>query len=175
MRQIFTIGLLGLFLALILVFTLRLLSTGSASDQPMLGQKAPVVTLTTLDRDTARALQTPAAQNRPVLINFWATWCTPCLAEHPLFMELADAGVEISGIAYRDNPERIKAFLARHGDPFTTVYLDPDGEAMLSFGNSGVPETYVVSPDGVILAHVRGPIGPEQLRETILPALTGKS
>lgn len=137
-----------------------------APPDPMVGQAAPTIDLETLARDTARQADAPVS-----IINFWATWCTPCLAEHPALMMLADNGVNIEGIAFRDKPDLIEKMLTRNGDPFTTVYLDPDGEAMLDYGAAGVPESFIVDKSGKVLARITGPITPESLKDIVLPAL----
>ena len=125
---------------------------------PMVGQLAPKITLETLARETARA-----PQEGRTLINFWATWCTPCLAEHPYLLEMADNGLNIVGVAYRDNPQRIKMYLARAGDPFSTVYLDPNGEGMDAYQTLGVPESFLIDVNGKVLARISGALVPETL------------
>lgn len=125
---------------------------------PMVGQLAPEINLETLARETARA-----PQEGRTLVNFWATWCTPCLAEHPYLMEMAENGLNIVGVAYRDNPDRIKAYLADAGDPFSTVYLDPTGEAMDAYQTLGVPESFLIDRDGKVLARISGALIPETL------------
>ena len=98
-------------------------------------------------------------------------WCTPCRAEHPQLMALRRQGVDIVGIAYKDRPGAAAAFLNELGDPFTDVALDPEGRFGLELGITGVPETFVIGPDGVIRAAYRGPLTEEVVRDTILPAL----
>jgi len=110
---------------------------------------------------------------RPHLINLYASWCTPCRAEHPVLMQLKQSGVPIIGIAYKDRPENTSAFLARLGDPFAVTGLDPDGRFGLELGIAGVPETFVIGADGRIRAVHRGPLTTEVVAERILPALNG--
>jgi len=111
---------------------------------------------------------------KPVLVNFFASWCTPCLAEHPLFTRLKEReGATIVGIAWKDKPEATRAWLQRLGDPFKVVGYDTDGKLALDWGLSGVPETYLIDGQGIVRRHFRGPITERDVRDTILPFLEG--
>ena len=100
----------------------------------------------------------------PIIVNLWASWCTPCLAEHPLLMDLSAAYPgRVHGLLFEDTPENGLAFLERHGNPFTSVAMDPDGQGGLEFGLTGVPETFIISPAGEIIFHLRGQMTPEDL------------
>ena len=112
---------------------------------------------------------------KPVLVNFFASWCTPCLAEHPLFTRLKEReGATIVGVAWKDKPEATRAWLARLGDPFAAVGFDQDGKIALDWGLSGVPETYLIDGSGIVRLHFRGPITERDLA-VILPLLRGGS
>ena len=112
---------------------------------------------------------------KPVLVNFFASWCAPCLAEHPLFTRLEEReGATIIGIAWKDKPEAARGWLQRLGDPFKVVGSDTDGKLALDWGLSGVPETYLVDGQGNVRLHFRGPITERDLA-TILPLLRGGS
>lgn len=86
----------------------------------------------------------------PRLLNIWASWCLPCIAEAPQLEALQEQGVEIIGIAIRDRPEDVANFLARHGNPYTRIGSDTISEVQLAIGSSGVPETFVIDAEGVI-------------------------
>jgi len=105
------------------------------------------------------------------LINSFASWCAPCRAEHPILLELADAGVRIFGLAYKDDPEATRRFLSELGNPYIRVGVDRDGAYALDLGTAGVPETFVVGADGRLLAVVREPLTRETLERVIRPAL----
>jgi len=141
----------------------ELFTTGEA------GRAAPTYALTRLD---GRAVLTSDEMaGRAYVINMFASWCTPCRAEHPQLMALEAQGVEIVGVAYKDEPEASARFLHELGDPFRVVALDRDGRFGLELGIAGVPETFVIGPDGTIRAAYRGPLTPEVVESTILPAL----
>lgn len=135
----------------------------------MVGQPAPAYALARLDG--GEPLAGDARRGRAYVVNLFASWCTPCRAEHPQLMALRRQGVDIVGIAYKDRPGAAAAFLNELGDPFTDVALDPEGRFGLELGITGVPETFVIGPDGVIRAAYRGPLTEEVVRDTILPAL----
>lgn len=111
---------------------------------------------------------------RAHLINVFASWCTPCRAEHPVLLALRESGVEIIGIAYKDSPGAAAQFLNELGDPFSAVALDPDGRFGLELGAAGVPETFVIGADGAIRAVHRGPLTPEIVEREILPAMASR-
>lgn len=100
------------------------------------------------------------------IVNLWASWCTPCLAEHPLLVELGNRHPDqLFGLLYEDTPEKGVDFLTRHGDPFKAVGMDPDGSGGLDFGLTGVPETFVISGEGEIILHIRGPLDPKTVEQ----------
>lgn len=106
-------------------------------------------------------------QEEPVIVNLWASWCTPCLAEHPRLMELSKRYPgRVHGLLFEDTAQNGRAFLDRHGNPFTSVAMDPTGQGGLEFGLTGVPETFVIAPGGEIILHLRG-----QLTTDALPQL----
>jgi cytochrome c biogenesis protein CcmG/thiol:disulfide interchange protein DsbE len=98
------------------------------------------------------------------VVNVFASWCAPCRDEHPLLMDLAkDRGIRLVGINQKDNPENARRFLGRFGNPFAAVGADPDGRASIELGVYGVPETFIVGPDGTVRHKHIGPLTPETL------------
>ena len=91
-----------------------------------------------------------AAPGRAVLINFFASWCLPCVAEAGQLLALQQRGVALWGIAYKDREADTERFLKQHGNPFTRIGRDMDGKAALEFGVYGVPETYLVDKSGIV-------------------------
>ena len=84
------------------------------------------------------------------MLNIFASWCVPCIAEAPLLLDLESRGVPIDAVAIRDRPQDIASFLARWGDPYRHIGLDADSRVQLSIGSSGVPETFVIDGEGII-------------------------
>ena len=135
---------------------------------PLVGHKAPTVDLAPLHDGGAR-LATADWPGKVTVVNFFASWCAPCLAEHPLFLRLKGEGVRLHGINYRNKPEEAKAWLARLGDPYERIGTDQDGKAGVEFGISGVPETFVIDKAGIVRLHLRRPLTPDDVNTGILP------
>ncbi|HEY2659154.1 MAG TPA: redoxin family protein [Caulobacteraceae bacterium] len=130
------------------------------------GQALPDVTLPPLAGGAPVRLH--SAVQPATLVNFYASWCVPCIQEEPTLLALKAEGVRIIGVAWKDDPAKTRAHLARYGDPYAETLVDRDGRAGIEFGVSGVPETYLVGQDGTILAKVAEPLtadSAEQLLE----------
>lgn len=107
---------------------------------------------------------TNLATGQPRLLNIFASWCVPCIAEAPVLDQLKRRGIHIDAIAIRDRPEDVADFLARHGDPFERIGSDTDSRVQLALGSSGVPETFVIDGKGIIRYQHVGPIDQSQIR-----------
>jgi cytochrome c biogenesis protein CcmG, thiol:disulfide interchange protein DsbE len=95
----------------------------------------------------------------PTVVNYFASWCTPCLVEHPLLMRIArERRVRLVGINYKDPPAEALRWLARHGDPYVLIAQDLAGSAGLDWGVYGVPETYLLDARGTLLYKQVGPL-----------------
>jgi cytochrome c biogenesis protein CcmG/thiol:disulfide interchange protein DsbE len=106
------------------------------------------------------------------LVNVFASWCVPCRAEHPVLSRLAlELGVSVRGIDYKDKPEDARAWLAREGNPYTSIGADRDGRVGIDLGVYGVPETFVVDANGRIRYKFVGPLMPFEIEEKILPLI----
>ncbi len=133
------------------------------------GQPAPPVVLTQLG-DKPVFDDATLRDGQVKLVNYWASWCAPCRAEHPLLEDLAQE-VPVYGVNYRDQADRALAFLDELGDPFTAVGADSAGRMGLDWGLYGVPETYVVAGDGTIELRFAGPITQDVVENRIRPAM----
>lgn len=108
------------------------------------------------------------------LVNVFASWCVPCRAEHPIFMELAaEERVRMVAINYRDKPEDAAAWLEELGNPYERIGADDNARAGIEWGVSGVPETFVIDSAGMIRYQHIGPITPDNLETVILPLIEG--
>jgi cytochrome c biogenesis protein CcmG/thiol:disulfide interchange protein DsbE len=105
------------------------------------------------------------------LVNVWASWCAPCRAEHPQLMALAERGVPIHGINYKDERGAATGFLDELGDPYTLIGADDSGRTGIEFGVYGVPETFVVDGEGTVVYRHVGPITARDLEKYIAPAI----
>ncbi len=127
--------------------------------QALVGQPLPALTLPSLDDGRPQVLT--EVVRGPALVNVFASWCAPCEIEHPVLVEMKGQGVRIIGVTYKDAPDNSRAFLQRMGDPFAERLVDRDGRAGIELGVTGVPETYLVGADGMVLAKHSGPLTPE--------------
>lgn len=116
----------------------------------MIGQPLPYFDLPPAAEGLVGAKNTDFADGKPRLLNVWASWCVPCIAEAPQLEALKQSGVEIVGIAIRDRPEDVARFLGQYGNPYAAVGRDDLSEVQLAIGSSGVPETFVIDGKGMI-------------------------
>ena len=98
------------------------------------------------------------AMGKPRIVNFFASWCVPCVTEVRVLQSLKEQGVSIDGIAIRDRAQDIADFLARNGDPYERIGSDPQSNVQIALGSSGVPESFVVDGKGIIRYQHIGPI-----------------
>ena len=156
------------------------LGRGDPSKLPsaLIGRPAPAIALPAVEGLTVGGRAVPGlaagdlTRGAPTVVNFWASWCAPCVEEHPLLVGLAKrTNVAIVGVNYKDQPEAARRFLARLGNPFVAVGADPNGRAAIEWGVYGMPETFVVDGRGVIVAKHVGPISAESLEQRIVPAI----
>ena len=132
----------------------------------MVGQSVPAVALTDLQDGTQVDLKSlAAAYGHPILVNVFASWCQPCRGENPLLMDLKQKGVTIVGVAWKDEARNTITYLSQNDNPYARTLSDTTSQAGLALGITGVPETFIVMPDGRITDKVGGPIVPATLPE----------
>jgi len=136
----------------------------------MVGQPVPTFQLAPAVPAIPGFTSADLATGKPRLVNLFASWCVPCIAEAPVLEELKRRGVEIDGIAIRDRPNDVAAFLDKNGNPFQRIGSDPTSRVQIALGTAGVPESFVVDGKGVIRHQHIGPIEPGDV-PTILAEL----
>jgi cytochrome c biogenesis protein CcmG/thiol:disulfide interchange protein DsbE len=132
----------------------------------LLGQSLPAFDLPPIVPTKPGLATAQFATGKPRLLNIFASWCIPCVAEAPQLLRLKQAGVVIDAVAIRDTPAAIRDFLARNGDPYAAIGDDRTSSLQLALGSSGVPETFVIDGRGRIVQQHVGDI-----REDEVPGL----
>jgi cytochrome c biogenesis protein CcmG/thiol:disulfide interchange protein DsbE len=170
---------LAIFAIVVVLFALALRS-GDPSKLPsaLIGRPAPAITLPALDglsdgvRPVGGFASADLANGHVSVVNFWASWCDPCVDEHPMLMALKErTGVRLYGINYKDQAATARRFLGRYGNPFVAVGVDTSGRAAIEWGVTGMPETFIINGKGEIVYKHIGPISAETLETKIIPML----
>ena len=170
-----------IFAVLAVLFSVYLWQVGpggkdiSQIPSAMINKPAPQFNLPAI-KDLPETLKIPGLttadlKGKVSLVNVWASWCPPCRIEHPVLMTLADRGVTIYGINYKDRPEDAVWFLTQLGNPFKQIGVDSSGRTSIDWGVYGYPETFIVDAAGRIRYRHVGQIYPHQLESLILPLL----
>ncbi|HKX78051.1 MAG TPA: DsbE family thiol:disulfide interchange protein [Novosphingobium sp.] len=159
---------LALFVGFIVVVLFGLLRpAGNEVESAMIGKPLPAFDLPAAVPDrpglSSKTFATGENGGKPRLLNVFASWCVPCAVEAPQLEALRRAGVEIDGVAIRDKPKDVAAFLARNGNPFARIGRDDVSAVQMAIGSSGVPETFVIDAKGVIRYQHIGDIRPDQV------------
>ena len=177
----------GFFVPLIIVGALTLLFmialySGDPSRLPsaLIGKPVPQFSLPPVEGIAQTGRATPSfgtpelASGQVSIVNVWASWCGPCIQEHPLLTSLKqqDPGIKLMGINYKDEPQAALRFLNRLGNPYDALGADRTGRVAIDWGVYGVPETYVVDGKGQIVHKVVGPLSEAIIRKEVLPAIT---
>jgi cytochrome c biogenesis protein CcmG, thiol:disulfide interchange protein DsbE len=136
---------------------------------PLIGKAAPPFELPRLDQP-AKSFTQKEMLGKVWVLNVWASWCPPCLVEHPVVSELAKS-VPVVGLNYKDAREDALPWLARNGDPYQLSVYDAAGRIAIDYGVYGVPETYVIDRKGVIRYKHVGPLTPEVAQNKLRPLL----
>lgn len=146
------------------------LGQGDELPSALVGKPAPSVEVSEIDG--LPVLRDEMLRDGQVkIVNFWASWCAPCRVEHPNLTALAEQGVPIYGINYKDFDPNARAFLDELGDPYTAVGSDAQGFHAIDWGVYGVPETFLLDGDGTILLRMAAPITQRTMANRLMPAL----
>jgi cytochrome c biogenesis protein CcmG/thiol:disulfide interchange protein DsbE len=140
-------------------------------ESPLVGRPAPPFTLSRAGGGPAVSLA--ALRGKPVVLNFWATWCVPCYEEHGLLVAAARAlaaEVQFLGVVWEDTEQQVLAYLRTQGSAYPSL-LDPEGRTAIAYGIAGVPETFFIDGDGRIVAKVTGPVNQDNLKENLRKAM----
>jgi cytochrome c biogenesis protein CcmG, thiol:disulfide interchange protein DsbE len=160
-----------LALPLVLIPLGWLLFTGLGRDprqipSPLIGHPLPSFSATTLDGAT---FSSASLRGKPAVVNVWASWCPPCVDEHPVLLETATqrgANLSIVGILYQDTSDGARGFLARYGEGGWPNLLD-NGQIAIDLGVTGPPETFFVDARGIVRAHVIGPLTKAEMQRQL--------
>ena len=171
---------LAIFMVLAALFAFAL-RAGDPSKLPsaLIGKMVPATELKPLEglvdgagRPVGGFTSLDLAQGEVSVVNFWASWCIPCVEEHPVLVRLKEkTGVRVFGINYKDQPAAARRFLGRYGNPFVAVGVDGNGRTAIEWGVYGMPETFIVDGKGRIAFKHVGPITAEALEAKIIPAI----
>jgi cytochrome c biogenesis protein CcmG/thiol:disulfide interchange protein DsbE len=168
-RTVLTIGIL-LAASLCAVFYLALGKDPSYIDSPLVGKEAPDFALKAVG--TGETIDLAKYRGKPVVVNFWATWCHPCWDEHPTLTAVSQTygdNVQFLGVVFQDDESKITSFLRERGWAYPTL-VDERGKTAIAYGVGGVPETFFLNRQGKIVAKYVGPITPDELRNDIAKA-----
>lgn len=111
------------------------------------------------------------ARGEVTLVNFWASWCPPCRAEHPRLLEMAGEGIPIIGVNFRDTEGPASSYLRDDGNPFVAIAFDPAARSAIDWGVTAPPETFILDGDGTVLFRFQGPLVGSDYERRFLPAL----
>ncbi|MBL9053017.1 MAG: DsbE family thiol:disulfide interchange protein [Tabrizicola sp.] len=134
------------------------------------GRPAPAVPATTLP-DIPGLTDAELRTGEVTVVNFWATWCPPCRAEHPVLLEMAADGLRVAGVNIRDDDAKAVGYLEEEGNPFFGVATDPTMRGAIEWGVTAPPETFIIAGDGTVLFRFQGPLVGTDYETRFVPEL----
>jgi cytochrome c biogenesis protein CcmG, thiol:disulfide interchange protein DsbE len=164
------------FVGLVVLFFVRL-QAGDPSLVPstLMGRLAPPLSLPPLSASAIPSITLQDLKGKVVLVNVFASWCVPCREEHPLLVSLArEEGIRVLGISYKDDPKNARDFLDALGNPYAAIGMDREGRASIEWGVYGVPETFVLDPQGRVLRRIIGALNAQHRLEILALSLPQK-
>tara|TARA_B100001013_G_scaffold343101_1_gene270193 strand:- start:512 stop:1030 length:519 start_codon:yes stop_codon:yes gene_type:complete len=160
------------FFIILIIFIFIILFIGLKKNNNQLNSKFinqpfPEIDLVVFNKNTK--LTSKNFRNEIILVNFFASWCIPCIAEHNFLLDLQkQKKIKIYGINYKDNPINLKKWLEKLGNPYSLIGIDDSGFAGIEWGLSGVPESFLIDKTGIIRYKVAGPIIDEKQMEILI-------
>lgn len=158
---------LAAFVVLVIVVGLNLRPTDTTVRSRLVGKPLPAFTLAASVPGKPGLSDAAFRDGKPKLLNVFASWCVPCLAEAPKLLRLKEAGADIRAVAIRDRSADVQRFLTENGDPYAAIGDDPTSQVQLALGSSGVPETFVIDGKGIIRAQHIGDIRDSDVPELL--------
>ena len=142
----------------------------NALPSTLAGRQAPAVAVAQL-ADLPTFSDADLKDGKVKLVNFWASWCAPCRAEHPNLEKLKAEGVTIYGVNYKDKPDAALGFLRDLGNPYSAIGTDESGRMGIDWGIYGVPETFIIDGNGKVVDRFPGPITERSMDDVIRAGL----
>jgi len=165
-------GLLFLLLCVLFLWALEYKNIPSVARERLMEKPAPALQATGLSGDAGVSDFNKTPLPKPIFISFFASWCTPCLAEHPLITTLRkEQPITAIGIGFGDKRENITAWLEQHGNPYDYVALDESSKTSVEFGLKGVPESFLIDRQGIVRFAHRGVLTPEDVKHELIPLI----
>ena len=160
---------LGIFIALVALLAVGLRLDPREVPSPLIGKPAPPFELPLLTEPDKRFSQKDML-GKVWIMNVWASWCPPCLVEHPVVTRIAQSGLApVVGLNYKDARDDALPWLKRNGNPYQLIVFDANGRIGIDYGVYGVPETYVIDRKGVIRYKHIGPLSAEVVKQKVEP------
>ena len=170
MQKIIKISIFLIFVFILGVFLKGLSKDANYNTQSLVGKKIPKIKLEYFDENKF-FVQSDLKKNDYTLINFWASWCSPCRDEHELLVKLSkEKNLNMLGVNFKDKKNQASIFLNDLGNPYDFLTKDEKGKHSVIFGIYGIPESILVNKDLIVLKKFVGPLSLEDynsIRETI--------